>query len=172
MSELLKELEEKLETEEEFRVDDDQKAEWCLQKIREANADMEKWLAFYDQRKEAVKADTANRIAFFEHHLREYFNSVPHKVTKTQENYPLPSGKLVFKQQEPEYERDDELIMKWMYETSDTPHKYIKTKESLDWSAFKKTLTVCGEVVADENGVVIPGIKAIEREPVFKVEVK
>ena len=170
MSELLKELEEKLETEEEFRVDDDQKAEWCLQKIREANADMEKWLEFYDQRKEAVKADTANRIAFFEHHLREYFNSVPHKVTKTQENYPLPSGKLVFKQQEPEYERDDENVLAWLKENGG--EKYIKVKESLDWSGLKKTLTVCGETVADENGEVIPGIKAIEREPVFKVEVK
>ena len=170
MSELLKELEEKLETEEEFRVDDDQKAEWCLQKIREANADMEKWLEFYDQRKEAVKADTANRIAFFEHHLREYFNSVPHKVTKTQENYPLPSGKLVFKQQEPEYERDDESVLAWLKENGG--EKYIKVKESLDWSGLKKTLTVCGETVADENGEVIPGIKAIEREPVFKVEVK
>ena len=170
MSELLKELEEKLETEEEFRVDDDQKAEWCLQKIREANADMEKWLEFYDQRKEAVKADTANRIAFFEHHLREYSNSVPHKVTKTQENYPLPSGKLVFKQQEPEYERDDENVLAWLKENGG--EKYIKVKESLDWSGLKKTLTVCGETVADENGEVIPGIKAIEREPVFKVEVK
>lgn len=170
MSELLKELEEKLETEEEFRVDDDQKAEWCLQKIREANADMERWLAFYDQRKEAVKADTASRIAFFEHHLQEYFGSVPHKVTKTQENYPLPSGKLVFKQQEPEYERDDENVLAWLKENGG--EKYIKVKESLDWSGLKKSLTVCGETVADENGVIIPGIKAIEREPVFKVEVK
>lgn len=166
MSEILKEI----ETEEEFRVENDQTAEWCLQKIREAQTDMEKWLAFYEQRKETVKADTANRIAFFEHHLREYFDTVPHKVTKTQESYALPSGKIVVKQQEPEYERDDESVLAWLKENGG--EKFVKVKESLDWAGLKKTLTVCGETVADENGEIIPGIKAVEREPVFKVEVK
>ena len=34
--------------------------------------------------------------------LGEYFKTVPHKKTKTQEAYQLPSGKLILKKQEPE----------------------------------------------------------------------
>lgn len=166
MSELLKEL----ETEETFRVDDDQKAEWCLQKIREANEEKERWFAFYDEQKRKVAETCDLTVNNMTEMLRSFFDSVPHKATKTQESYSLPSGKLVVKQQEPEYERDDESVLAWLKDNSG--EKYIKVKESLDWAGLKKTLTVCGETVADENGEVIPGIKAIEREPVFKVEVK
>jgi len=158
------------EQEEGFTVADDQTAEWCLQKIKDEIAEADKWTEFYAQQMQRILARKNYRIAFFEGRLQRYFNNVPHKITKTQESYQLPSGKLVYKRQGPEYERDDELILAWLKANDET--KFVKTKESVDWSELKKTLTIVGEQAAGETGEIIPGIIVTERPDVFKVEVK
>lgn len=172
MSELAK-LEEdiqEVQNEPEFTVTDDQKAEWCLRKIREAKADKEFWKQFYDAQYAAVEESANSTISQMETMLRKYFETVPHKVTDTQENYKLPSGKLVLKKQEPEYERNEDEIIKWLKENDGT--EFIKVKESLDWAGLKKNTAVVGEQIANEDGEFIPGVKVIERPDIFKVEVK
>ena len=153
-----------------FRVEDDQTAEWCMTQIRNANEEKAKWKQFYDDRYKRVCESCDLTIANMEAMLHTYFDSVPHKVTKTQENYTLPSGKLVRKQQEPEYERNDAEVIEWL--KAHNGETFIKTKEVLDWGTLKGTLTVLGDTVADVNGKVIPCIKATERPDVFKVELK
>ena len=181
MSEMMDKLLDAVETEEEiqipeaekrFRVEDDQGAEWCFGIIRDANAEIKKWTEFYEDRKAKAIRKQAARIAHMEFLLEGYFRNVPKDETKTQLNYKLPGGKLVMKKPALAMEHDDEAVMQWMFENSDTPHKYIKTKESLDWANFKKTLTICGDQVADENGEVVPGISVVEKPAEFKVEVK
>lgn len=159
-------------TEEEagFQVDDDQKAEWCIRKIQEAKKEMMDWIDFYVAQTDKVKDKCERRIQFFEYKLMQYFGSVPHKQTKTQESYQLPSGKLVLKKQAPDFERDDELILAWL--KANDEDQYVKTKETIDWSELKKTLTIVGEQVAGDTGEIIPGITVTERPDVFKVEVK
>ena len=159
-------------TEEEagFQVDDDQKAEWCIRKIQEAKKEMMDWIDFYVAQTDKVKDKCERRIQFFEYKLMQYFGSVPHKQTKTQESYQLPSGKLVLKKQTPDFERDDELILAWL--KANDENQYVNTKETVDWSELKKTLTIVGEQVAGETGEIIPGIIVTERPDVFKVEVK
>lgn len=153
-----------------FRVEDDQTAEWCMEQIKHAKEEKERWKAFYDERYKAV-CDTCDlTISNMEAMLQTYFDTVPHKVTKTQENYALPSGKLVIKKQEPEYERNDEEVIQWL--KANGGEMFVKTKETLDWSGLKGTLNVMGETVADANGQVIPCIKATERPDIFKVELK
>ena len=49
---------------------------------------------------------------------------------------------------------------------------FVKVKESLDWAGLKKKVAVVGESMATEDGEIIPGIKVIPREPIFKVEGK
>lgn len=172
MSELMmkQDMMEDNEWQDHFTVEDDQTAEWCMQQIRNAEEEKAKWKAFYDDRYQRV-CDTCDlTIANMTAVLQSYFEKVPHKTTKTQENYALPSGKLVVKQQEPEYTRNDESVIEWL--KANGKDKYVKTKEVLDWSGLKKTLTVLGAFAADENGVIIPGIDVMEREPVFKVELK
>lgn len=153
-----------------FHIEDDQTAEWALQQIKNAEEEKAKWKAFYAERKKAVDATCDLTIANMEALLQTYFASVPHKVTDTQENYQLPSGKLVFKKQAPEYDRNDSEVIEWLQNNGGG--KFVKMVPVLDWAGLKKTLTVLGEDVADENGVVIPCIKAIRREDVFKVELK
>ena len=64
--------------------------------------------------------------------------------------------------------RNDDELLSWLHENNG--EKYIKIKESPDWAGLKKTLTVMGETVVDENGEIIPCIKATERPDEFKVE--
>lgn len=158
------------ENEELFEIKDDQMAEECMQQIRAHQDEKAKWKKFYEERIQSVNDTCDFEIARLTMLLMEYFGTVPHKVTKTQENYALPSGKLVTKKQDPEYERDDTELLAWLKENGGTA--FIKTKESVDWAGLKGTLTIMGETVADANGKVIPCIKAVDRPDVFKVELK
>lgn len=154
-----------------FFVDDDQKADWCLQKIRECTEERDRWKAFYEARIKRMEDGCAYRIAFFEDKLKAYFATVPHKVTKTQENYQLPSGKLVYKRQGPEIDRKDDLLLPWLKENRP---EMVKVSESVDWSSLKKTLAFAenGRTMVTEDGEIVPGITVTERPDVFKVEVK
>lgn len=154
----------------EFEVNNDQKAEWCLQKIREAKADKDFWGRFYSERMKAVNEAADATIAQMEAMLMRYFGTVPHKKTPTQESYPLPSGKLVSKKQEPQFVRQDAETIDWLKKNGG--QAFVKVEESLDWQNLKKSVTVVGEGVATAEGEMIPGIKVVPREDIFKVEVK
>lgn len=174
MSEYIDELTPEEESDQNFRehfkIEDDQTAEWCLNEIRKANEEKQKWKQFYDERYQRVCDDCDRTIANMESILQTYFENVPHKVTATQENYALPSGKLVFKKQEPEYQRNDVDVIEWL--KANGGQKYVVNKEALNWSMLKKNISVIGDTVADEDGQVIPCIKVVERPDVFKVELK
>lgn len=169
-------------TEEEagFHVEDDSAAEWCLKKIREEKAELEKWEAFYKGQLEKMQKRADYRIQFFEGKLAMYFSSVPHKVSKTQESYQLPGGKLVLKQQLPEIIRDDAVLLPWLKENG--RENFVKTKETVDWAEFKKTITNFEPLAGDDDkekiypvtddGEIIPGITLEPRPAVFRVEVK
>ena len=173
MLDAVEEAEESQLTEEEvrFMVDDDQKAEWCIRKIAEEKAELEKFLDWYNHQIERAKKRAENRIAFFEEKLKPYFASVPKKETKTQLSYQLPSGKLVLKRQGPEFEKDEGTVLDWLDRQPDGKN-YIKIKETLDWSGLKNVLTIAGGRMVTEDGEIVPGITVMERPDVFKVEVK
>ena len=159
-----------------WQVTDDQAAEWCLGKIREANTEKEKWTAFYMDRLKKIVDREDSRIAFFENKLAIYFGSVPHRETKTQASYQLPSGKLVLKKQTPEIERDDEKLIPWLRENYEGD--YVKVKETVDWATLKKAFAsddligVHGNHFITDDGEIIPGITVTERPDKFVVEVK
>lgn len=153
-----------------FVVDDDQKAEWCIRKITEAKKEMMDWIEFYVAQTDKVKDRCQRRIQFFEAMLEQYFRTVPHKQTKTQESYQLPSGKLVVKKQQPEYIREDDRITEWL-DQSGLDYLIERTPK---WGDMKKCLglQVVGDQVVTADGEIIPGLAAVERPDVFKVEVK
>ena len=165
MSELLENLDGELMFP---KIQNDDEAEECIQAIKAAEADVAFWKNYYADALQKI-ADAAQRIIDNNTaRLEAYFDTLPHKKTKTQESYPLPSGKLVRKHQDTEFIRNDEELLSWLHENNG--EKFIKTTESVDWAGMKKTLSVLGETVVDENGEIIPCIKASERPDVFKVE--
>lgn len=157
-----------IEKEERFIIDDDQKAEWAVEQIRNAEDEKARWKDHFAEQLTRINESCDQTINNMKEMLRDYFATVPHKVTKTEENYRLPSGKLVLKKQQPEWEKDEEELIKWLEKNKDG--QFIKTKKTVDWAGLKKTLTVVGELVADDAGEVIPCVHAVERPDIFTVE--
>lgn len=179
MSELLKE---EKPIRERFIVDNDMKAEWCLSKIRAAkkNAEREieeltRQMEFYKARMAQVQQEYEEEKNFFQEMLLPYFSNRVEggftKETKTQVSYPLPTGKLLLKHREPdfEYKEKQKDTIAWLKKNEG--EKYIKVKEELDWSSLKKTVSVSGNSVCTKEGEVIPGITVTPREDEFVVEV-
>lgn len=158
------------ELEERWIIKDDKSAEWALKKIREAQEDTARWNTYYAAQMEAIERQNADTVAYFTALLEAWFKTVPHKATKTQESYQLPGGKLVRKAQQPTYERDADALLTWA--KSSFPEA-VKVKEEASWEAIKKRITAvngAGQAIDRETGELIPGVKIIQRDPVFRVE--
>lgn len=155
-----------------FLIENDSKADWALRKIAEAQADTAKWADYYADQAAKIKAQNDQTVAYFTSALEQYFGTVPHRTTKTQESYGLPSGKLVRKAQQPTYERDADALLKWA--KASLPEA-VKVKEEASWTDIKNRI---GKVMSDgsavdkETGEIIDGVTVIARDPVFKVEIK
>ena len=152
-----------------FVIDSDAKAQWALEKIREARADRDTWVEWYKAQIQKITEQTDFDTMNLEHMLAEYFATVPHKKTKTQESYSLRGGKLILKTPNPEYNRDDKTVIDWL--KANKKAEYIKTKEELDWAALKAATGVFEGHIVTEDGEIIPGITVTDREAKFVVEV-
>ena len=162
-------MSELIEREETFVIDTDDKAAWALRKIKEARKDRDEWVAWYKTQIEKITEQTDMNTASLEAMLAAYFDTVPHKKTKTQESYPLKDGKLVLKLQNPEYKRDDKTVIEWL--KTNGHEQFVKTKEELDWAGLKGVTAAFEGQIVTEDGEIIPGIEVVEREPKFVVEV-
>ncbi len=156
---------------ERWEITDDSTAEWALKKITEAKTDTEKWAAYYAAQLEKIRKANNGTVEYMEAALRTYFDKVPHHVTKTMEKYALPSGELVLKAQEPEWQHNDEALLPWCKQSGLT--ECVKIKESVSWSDLKKRLAVSGDKVVDkETGEVVEAVTCTARPPKFTVTIK
>ena len=154
-----------------FIVDNDQKAEWAARKIREARQDTQKWTEYYERQLSAIRRANEDTEAYFAALLADYFETVPHKATKTQESYSLPSCKLVLKAQQPEFNRDEAVLCDYLDKKG--RDDLVKITRRADWSALKKMLKVMEDgTCVDADGEVVEGVQAFSRQPEFKVEMK
>lgn len=154
-----------------FTVDNDQKAEWAARKIREARQDTQKWTEYYERQLSAIRRANEDTEAYFAALLADYFETVPHKATKTQESYSLPSCKLVLKAQQPEFNRDEAVLCDYLDKKG--RDDLVKITRRADWAALKKTLKVMEDgTCVDADGEVVEGVQAFSRQPEFKVEMK
>jgi len=183
MSELIRDADEMNNEEEQvqerppFVVDNDQKAEWCIEQIKHKREELEMWKAHYEKMFDTVRKTIESDIVWFEGNLKGYFlqqvGEGMVRSTKNQVSYALPHGKLVLKHQEPEYVKDDDMIVEWLDKNAP---KLVKVKKTPDWAGMKKTFGFSEDrmVSVDEDGVIteIPGVRAIPRDDIFKVEVK
>jgi hypothetical protein len=165
-------IEEIEETEQEesasFIIDNDQKADWAVRKIMETENAAKMWKEYYKKQSDRVEQTTQQRIAYFTALLESYFDTVPHKATKTSEKYKLPSGVLVRKAQAPEYERDDAQIIAWCTENAPS---CVENVPKLKWTALKGLFVENnGQAIDEITGEVVPGIKIVPRDPVFAVQ--
>ena len=155
-----------------FHVTDDASAEWCLKKIREAKENCRMWKAHYEAQMKKVADESEQTISYMQAKLEEYFATVPHKVTKTQESYSLPGGKLMMKKQQPEYKVNDEVLVPWL-ENNFMDH-LIKVKKTADWANLNKVVNSIpgNDYVSTDDGEIVPGVTVTERPDVFKIEME
>lgn len=169
MSEVIKEEKTGIDVPEGFVIDCDRLAVWAIRKIKEARADRDAWVKWYEKKIKEITEQTDFDTMNLERMLAEYFASVPHKKTKTQESYQLPEGKLVLKTQNPEFKRDDKTVIDWLKQNKMTD--FVKVKEELNWSDLKAKTSVFEGQIVTEDGEIVPGIEVIERDAKFIVEV-
>ena len=153
----------------EFVIDTDAKAQWALKQIKEKRDDRDAWVAWYEQKIKEIKEQTDFETMNLERMLADYFATVKHKKTKTQESYSLPGGKLILKVQNPEFKHKDADVIAWLKTHMDG--KFIKVKEELDWAGLKEVSAALDGKLWSEDGEEIPGIEVINREAKFIVEV-
>ena len=167
MSELLEELEQV----EQFQVTDDQKADWCLQKIAEADAELEKLTAWYQRQIDLAKEHHESRVSYFTELLKKYFSTVPAKETKTMSKYSLPSGELIMSKAKEDFKATDkEKLLSWCI-TNDP--ELIKVESSPKWAEIKKRLTIVeGKIVDNETGLFVDGVELEEKPEEFKVKAR
>lgn len=143
-----------------FAIEDDRKAEWAIGKIAEARAEVERWEAYYNERLEAIKKDAQNTIDFMTDHLRRYFQTVPHKTTKTGiEKYALPSATLQLKPASIEWEKDDMALLEWC--ETNLPEA-VKVTRKAGWAEVKAHMKATGEIPQ--------GVTPVEKLPTFEVK--
>lgn len=160
---------EREEQAERWQIENDQDADWAVKKIQSAKAELDRWTRYYTGLIDKVSNSTENTVSFMTARLREYFDKVPHKETKTTEKYPLPSGELILKKPKAVWNHDDETLLDWMKKNGFS--EFVKVTEKPDWAGFKKRLTEDsnGVICDSETGLVCDVVKSEMSEPNFEV---
>lgn len=167
-------IEDLLQDSAQFEVTDDRKADWAIEKVLESVAERDRITAIADARikelqmqKQAVAEKCNSTTQYLTDKLFGYFQTVKPAETKTQKIYKLLSGKLVLKQQQPEYQRDESQMLAWAEQNAPD---YIKVAKSVSWADLKKASAVVDDVLVYQGtGEVVPGVVVKARPDVFEV---
>lgn len=156
-----------------FVIDNDKKADWTITQIKGAEAERDRLItlaqdqiAELQDRIEELKNKCDIETAYLKSLLNQYFRTVPHKKTETQETYKLLSGTLVMKKPSFKIVHDDESLINSLDGTD-----FVETKKSLKWGEYKKNLTVMGEDVVDQStGEIVNGCTVEEVPASFNIK--
>ena len=160
-----------------WRIADDSATDWAVQKIAEERAELARievlaaeQIARINEKVEAARRRCENGTAFLTSKLAEFFETVPHKETKTKHSYRLLSGTLAKKLGGATMEKDDDKLLEHLRSSGNT--QYIQQTEKPMWGEYKKRLEIQGELVIDkQTGEIVDGVKVIEKPATFSVEV-
>lgn len=161
-----------------FTIDNDTKADWALRRIREEREELARLETIAQdqigeivQRLEAARNRCEQSTGRLLGLLDAYFDTVPHKSTKTQDKYQLLSGALVRKRGGIDYQRDDAALVDWMMDNDYDEMVTMTTKPQ--WGSFKRLLhgdPETGVVTLADTGEVVPGLTAIQKPDTFDVK--
>jgi putative cell wall-binding protein len=164
------------EQEDGFVINNDHLAEWALKKISEEKAEMQRMINVcqtfineYQMKIGNYQKQFESKTEYLTGQLQLYFETVPHKATKTQEIYKLPSGTLKKKYGTPEFIRDETVLSNYLKDNNMTD--YYEEVAKPKWAELKKIITVSGEKVLTADGEIIEGVTAVPRPDTFEVEI-
>ena len=163
-----------------FYVYGDYNANRAVRYISDERAEADRLIAIAEEeikrlqaRIRSVNEHCERKTAYAKSQLEAYFDTVPHKATKTMEKYALLSGTLVRKMGGKDYPRDDQQIIEWALQAGFG--EFVKTKYELRWSALK------GRIIEGDDGVyfadpatgvasIVPGLSAVQKPDTFTIE--
>lgn len=151
---------------------DEMEADACLEKISNWEKYRKFWLDYYAKKIEEVNEKCDRNRAYQERKLRDYFNSVPHRSTKTMEVYDLPHGKLSMPFATKKMVPNKEAIIARLKGYGE--NEFIKVKEDLDWSGYKSRLFISdsGDVLDKETGEIVTDVSVEISKPEFSAKPK
>ena len=158
-----------------FRITDDRCADWAIRKIAEERSEYNRLKELADQQKAAIEEKVERRrmengTAFLTSCLADFFNTVPHKTTKTTEKYRLLSGTLTLKKGTVKATVDDAKLVPWLRENG--YGDLVKVEESAKWGELKKLLAYTGEIATIQStGEIVEGVTAYETPATFTVDI-
>ena len=160
-----------------WRITDDGCADWACRKIAEEKAELDRIRELAEAQIQKIEEKLAaaerryeNGTRFLTGKLAEYFETVPHKATKTKESYRLLSGTLTRKYGGAQMKQDDAQLVQYLKDSGQL--EFIKTEEKPKWGDFKKRLEIVGGSVVDkETGEIVEAVQIIEKPDSFSVDV-
>lgn len=161
----------------EWRIADDECADWAVAKIAEERAELTRIRALADEqisrimaKVEAAEKRYENGTAYLTSKLAEYFSTVPHKKTKTTESYRLLSGTLKMKKGGASMKQNDEKLLEYLRTSGN--EDMIQTTEKPKWGEYKKRLKIIGGQIVDNiTGEIVEGVEVIEKPNTFTVDI-
>lgn len=168
------------EEQERFKITDDDRACWALQKIKELEDQVEEKEALaqrqIDQVNNWLDKETSSlekQINNFKNMLFEYAQQL-REEDPTMKTHSLPFGKLQFRKRRPKWQYEDELLDT----VKDRIPDAVRVKEDVDKRTLKKIVKDSGQykilddgrVVDTETGEFVHGLKVVDRGESFKVK--
>jgi phage host-nuclease inhibitor protein Gam len=146
----------------EFVIDNDRLANWACKKIKEEIAEHDRLVEIARAEIEEINKKVAlldqqleSRTGFLKSKLYDYFQKVDHKETKTQENYKLLDGSLVWKKPSQKLVPDKDKLLAYVKEHN--MPEFVKVKEEIDWVNYKKECEIAdGKAVNVQTGELLP----------------
>lgn len=153
-----------------WHITNDKDAEFILREMKK-DADecarvcalAEEMVAYYAEQAKAEQEKTEKKNAYRLHLLEEYFNTVEHRSTKTEDSYRLVSGVLKFKRPSEKIVPDEDAL-------AEAYPDFVESKARLMWGDLKKRLTIIdGNVFDSETGEYVAGASVEEVPGKFSV---
>ncbi|WP_339233894.1 host-nuclease inhibitor Gam family protein [Oceanobacillus sp. FSL W7-1281] len=170
-------LEEQEQTEREtFVVDTDEKANWALRKIKQAQQKQEESNALAIAEIEKIEAWNASEKEKAQRDIDYFQGLLAYYAVKKREEDPkfksqkLPNGRIRFQKKQPKITYDNEAVIDYLEENN--REDLIKVKKEPAKAEIKKAFTIFENNMIDpETGVAVYGIEVEYPEDEFKVEV-
>lgn len=161
------------ESREHWKPENDDQANWCLEKISEAKMEIMDARAFYEVKKRQLDQWLENTIApynrdceHFEALLAGYAEEVLNG--KKKRTISLPGGKFGFRKVPAKIDRDEAALLEFAERSAP---EFIKVKKSVDWARLKKTCKTDGDHMVTADGEIVPGVTVTEQQDKFVCEV-
>lgn len=172
MNELEKSLNEHIAEEvnnnDRFVIDSEEKADWALRKIKEAENNIEKIEEFAEHQIRQIEnwkakqtEDHYYNIGNLQSLLAEYLRN-KRKEDPEFKSITLPNGNVGFRRNQSKWIYNDDVVLEALENENMTD--FIKVEKKLDKRLIKKAFEVMGDkVINPDTGEVIEGIEIVEQ---------